>query len=166
MDVAVSVEGVAPETAKARMAAAKGKKAVLDQRDMKFIPFVLPIVAGAAVEFPNNDKNWHNVYSKSEAKPFDLGLYAPGKSRSVSFDKPGVVRILCNAHPSMEAFVVVKDHPYIASADKRGNFRLDGVPLGKFRLQIWHPQLGTTDAGVEIVRDGEVLDINFDLKKK
>jgi plastocyanin len=166
MDVAVSVEGVAPETAKARMAAAKGKKAVLDQRDMKFIPFVLPIVAGAAVEFPNNDKNWHNVYSKSEAKPFDLGLYAPGKSRSVSFDKPGVVRILCNAHPSMEAFVVVKDHPYIASADKRGNFRLDGVPLGKFRLQIWHPQLGTTDAGVEIVRDGEVVEMNFDLKKK
>lgn len=166
MDVVVSVEGVAPEIAKARMAAAKSKKAVLDQREMKFIPFVLPIVAGAEVGFPNNDKNWHNVYSKSEAKPFDLGLYAPGKSRSVTFDKPGVVRILCNAHPSMEAFIVVKDHPYIASADRNGNFRLDGVPLGKFRLQIWHPQLGTTDAGIEIVRDGEVVEMNFDLKKK
>ena len=165
-DVVVSVEGVPPETAKARLAAAKSKKALIDQRDMKFTPFVLPIVVGTTVEFPNNDKSWHNVYSKSDTKPFDLGLYSPGKSRSQVFDKPGVVRILCNAHPAMEAFIVVKDHPYIAAADKRGNFRLDGVPLGKYRVQVWHPQLGTTDTGVAIVRDGEVVDVNFDLKKK
>jgi plastocyanin len=166
MDAVVSVEGVPQEAAKARLAGLKPKKAAVDQRDMKFVPFVLPVAAGTTVEFPNNDKSWHNVYSKSDAKKFDLGLYAPGKSRSQTFDKPGVVRVLCNAHPSMEAFIVVKEHPYFAAPDKRGNFRLDGVPLGKFRLQVWHPQLGTTDAGVEIVRDGEVLDINFDLKKK
>jgi len=166
MDVVVSVEGVPLEIAKARLAAAKSKKALVDQRDMKFIPFVLPVVVGTTVEFPNNDKSWHNVFSKSDTKKFDLGLYAPGKSRSQVFDKPGVVRVLCNAHPAMEAFIVVKDHPYITAPDKRGNFRLDGVPLGKFRLQVWHPQHGTTDTGVAIVRDGEVVDINFDLKKK
>ena len=166
MDAVVSLEGVAPEAAKAALAALKSKKGVVDQRDIKFIPFVLPVVVGTTVEFPNNDKNWHNVFSKSDAQSFDLGLYAPGKSRSQTFDKPGIVRVLCNAHPSMEAFIVVKDHPFIAAPDKRGNFRLDGVPLGKFRLQVWHPQLGATDAGVEIVRDGEVVDINFDLKKK
>jgi len=166
MDVVVSVEGVPRETAKARLAAAKSKKALVDQRDVKFTPFVLPVVVGTTVEFPNNDKSWHNVFSKSDAKPFDLGLYAPGKSRSQTFDKPGVVRVLCNAHPNMEAFIVVKEHPYIAAPDKRGNFRLDGVPLGKFRVQVWHPQLGTTDTGVAIVRDGEVVDVNFDLKKK
>jgi hypothetical protein len=66
----------------------------------------------------------------------------------------------------MEAFIVVKEHPYFGAADKKGNYRLDGVPLGKYRVQVWHPQLGTTDAGVEVVRDGEVLDINFDLRKK
>jgi plastocyanin len=165
-DVVVSVEGVPQEIAKARLAAAKSKKAIIDQRDMKFTPFVLPIVAGTTVEFPNNDKSWHNVFSKSDTKPFDLGLYSPGKSRSQVFDKPGIVRILCNAHPAMEAFIVVKDHPYIAAPDKRGNFRLDGVPLGKFRVQVWHPQLGTTDTGVAIVRDGEVVDVNFDLKNK
>ena len=165
-DVVVSVEGVPQETAKARLAAAKSKKALLDQREMKFTPYVLPIVVGTMVEFPNNDKSWHNVFSKSDAKSFDLGLYPPGKSRSQVFDKPGVVRILCNAHPAMEAFVVVKDHPYIAAPDKRGNFRLDGVPLGKYRVQVWHPQLGTTDTGVAIVREGEVVDVNFDLKKK
>ena len=166
MDVVVSAEGVPLEIAKARLAAAKSKKALVDQRDMKFIPFVLPVVVGTTVEFPNNDKSWHNVFSKSDTKKFDLGLYAPGKSRSQVFDKPGVVRVLCNAHPAMEAFIVVKDHPYITAPDKRGNFRLDGVPLGKFRLQVWHPQHGTTDTGVAIVRDGEVVDINFDLKKK
>jgi plastocyanin len=165
MDAVVSVEGVPQEAAKARLAAQKSKKAAVDQREIKFVPFVLPVVVGTTVEFPNNDKSWHNVFSKSDAKSFDLGLYAPGKSRNQTFDKPGVVRVLCNAHPAMEAFIVVKDHPYFAAPDKRGNFRLDGVPLGKFRLQVWHPQLGTTDAGVEIVRDGEVVDINFDLKK-
>jgi len=165
-DVVVSVEGVSPQAVKAQLSALKSKKAVMDQRELKFIPFVLPVVAGTTVEFPNNDKSWHNVYAKSDVKSFDLGLYAPGKSRSETFDKPGVVRILCNAHPNMEAFIVVKDHPYIAAPEKRGNFRLHGIPLGKFRLQVWHPQLGATDAGVEIVRDGEVVDINFDLKKK
>jgi plastocyanin len=165
-DVVVSIEGVASETIKAQMSAAGTRKAVLDQRNMKFVPFVLPVLVGTTVNFPNNDKNWHNVYSKSEAKKFDLGLYAPGKSRSATFDKPGIVRILCNVHPSMEAFIVVKEHPYFAAPDKSGNYRLDKVPVGKYRLEVWHPQFGRTEYGVEIVRDGEVVDMNFDLKKK
>jgi hypothetical protein len=100
------------------------------------------------------------------AKDFDLGLYPPGKTGSTTFDKPGVVRILCNAHPDMEAFIVVKEHPFFSSADKGGNYRLNGVPLGKYRIQVWHPELGITETGVELVRAGEILDVNFDLKKK
>jgi plastocyanin len=165
-DVVVSVEGVPAETAKAQITAAKSKKAVMDQREMKFLPRVLPVLIGATVEFPNHDTVWHNVYSKGGAKDFDLGLYPPGQSRSVTFDKPGVDRILCNAHPNMEAFIVVKEHPFFSSADKGGNYRIDGVPLGKYRIQVWHPELGSTETGVELVRPGEVLDVNFDLKKK
>lgn len=165
-DVVVSVEGVSAESAKAQIPAAKSKKAVMDQREMKFLPHVLPVLVGATVEFPNHDTVWHNVYSKGGAKDFDLGLYPPGKSRTVVFDKPGVARILCNAHPNMEAFIVVKEHPFFSSADKGGNYRLDGVPLGKYRIQVWHPELGTTETGIELVRAGEVLDVNFDLKKK
>ena len=101
------------------------------QREMKFIPHVLPVLVGTTVQFPNHDTAWHNVYSKGGAKDFDLGLYQPGKTGSTTFDKPGVVRILCNAHPNMEAFIVVKEHPFFSSADKGGNYRLDGVPLGK-----------------------------------
>jgi plastocyanin len=165
-DVVVSLEGVPAEIAKADLAAAKPKNAVMDQREMKLAPYVLPVLINTTVDFPNNDKNWHNIYSKSDAKKFDLGLYAPGKSRSVTFDKPGVVRVLCNVHPNMEAFIVVKNHPYFIAPDKNGNYRLDGVPVGKYRLQVWHPQLGTTEAGVELVREGEVVDLNFDLRKK
>ncbi len=165
-DVVVSVEGVAPEVFKARVSGATPQRAVLEQKEMRFIPSVLPVLVGTTVDFPNKDKNWHNIYSKSAAKKFDLGLYPPGKSRSVTFDKPGVVRVLCNVHPNMEAFIVVKEHPYFAAADQSGNYRLDGVPLGRYRLQVWHPQLGTTETEVELVREGEVVDINFDLKKK
>ena len=164
-DAVVSVEGVAPEQIKAA-AALKAKKAVMDQRNMQFIPHVLPVLAGTQVEFPNHDTTWHNVYSKGGAKEFDLGLYPPGKTRSATFDKPGVSRILCNAHPTMEAFVVVREHPFFSGTDKSGNYRLDRVPLGSYRVRVWHPQLGLTEAGVELNREGQVVDINFDLKKK
>ena len=165
-NVMVSVEGVAPEAVKARLAAMKTKSAVMDQRESKFNPTVLGIVVGTKVAFPNNDKMWHNVFSKGGAKDFDVGLYPPGKSREVTFDKPGVARILCNAHPNMEAFVVVKEHPFFSAADKAGNYRIDAIPLGTYRVTVWHPELGITEASVELVRDGQVSDINFDLKKK
>jgi len=165
-DVVVSLEGVAAEIFKAQISGARLQRAVLEQREMKFIPSVLPVLVGTTVDFPNNDKTWHNIYSKSEAKKFDLGLYPPGKTRSVTFDKPGIVRVLCNVHPSMEAFIVVKEHPYFTAADKSGNYRLNNVPLGRYRLQVWHPQLGASETVVEIVRENEVVDINFDLKKK
>ena len=165
-DAVISLEGISAETLKGQIPSGKPKKAIMDQREMKFLPRVLPVMVGSTVEFPNHDAVWHNVYSKGGAKDFDLGLYPPGKTRSITFDKPGVARILCNAHPNMEAFIVVKEHPFFSSADKGGNYRLDGVPLGKYRIQVWHPELGTTESGVELVREGEVLDVNFDLKKK
>jgi plastocyanin len=165
-DAVVSIEGLSKEHVKAQMSLVKPKKKIMDQQNLKFIPTVLALMVGETVEFPNNDKAWHNVYSKGGANDFDLGLYAPGKTRSKKFDKPSVARILCNAHPNMEAFIVVKEHPYFSATDKRGNFRVDGVPLGKYRIHVWHPQLGTRESGVELVRQGQVLEINFDLKKQ
>lgn len=160
-DAVVSVEGVMPAPA-----ARKPKTAVMDQRDIKFVPRVLSVIAGTTVDFPNNDQTWHNVYSASDAKPFDLGLYPPKKARSVTFDKAAVVRVLCNVHPTMEAFIVVKGHPFFSATDERGNYRINGVPLGSYRLAAWHPEVGTVEVTVELVREGQVLDINFDLKRK
>lgn len=165
-DAVISVVGLSKEQLKTQDSKLKTSKAVMDQRDMKFLPRVLPVLVGTTVEFPNNDKTWHNVYSKSETKEFDLGLYPAGETRSVTFDKPGVVRILCNVHPNMEAHVVVKDHPYFTAPDQHGNYTLTRVPLGQHRLEIWHPEFGTRLAPFNLVREGEVLSVNVDLKKK
>lgn len=165
-DAVVSIEGLSPDQIKTQMAHAKPQKRIIDQRNLKFIPTVVAIMAGETVDFPNNDKSWHNVYSKGGANDFDLGLYASGKTRSKKFDKPGVSRILCNAHPNMEAFVVVKDHPFFSTTDSRGNYEIKNVPMGKVRVEIWYPNLEVRSDNIEIVRDGEVFALSVDLKKR
>jgi plastocyanin len=158
-DAVISVEGI--RSAKSP----EPKKAVMDQRSMKFVPRVLVVLEGTTVEFPNNDNTWHNAYSASEAKNFNLGLYAPKQSRSTVFDKPGVARILCNVHPQMEAFIVVKAHPFFAAANKSGNYyQVNDVPLGKYVLEVWHPDFGTKKIPFELVREGQVLSVDVDLK--
>ena len=164
-DAVVSIEGLSKEQLKSQMSLYKPQKRIIDQRNLKFIPTVVAIMVGESVDFPNNDKSWHNVYSKGGANDFDLGLYPPGKSRSKKFGKPGVSRILCNAHPNMEAFIVVKDHPFFSVTDSRGNYEIKNVPLGRVRVQIWHPNFDVRHEAVEIVRDGEVFALNIDLKK-
>ncbi len=165
-DVVVSIEGLPAEKPKTQNSKLKTAKGVMDQRDMKFLPRVLPMLVGTTVDFSNNDKVWHNVFSTSEAKKFDLGLYPQGQSRSVTFDKAGVIRILCNVHPNMEAYVVVKEHAYFAATDKRGNYQISNVSLGKYRLEIWHPEFGTKVESFNLVREGEVLAVDVDLKKQ
>ncbi len=163
--VVVSIEGLPGEYLKSQISNIESERAVIDQRDKKFIPHVLPVRVGRRVNFPNNDDTWHNVFSTSEAKKFDLGLYPPGNDRNVTFDKPGVVRILCNVHPHMEAYIVVKEHPLFALSDSRGNYRLDEVPVGKFRLKFWQPELGTKVEPLNMVRGGEILTVNMNFKR-
>jgi plastocyanin len=165
-DAVVSIEGLSKEQVKARMSLVKPQKRIMDQRNLKFTPTVLALMVGETVDFPNNDKAWHNVYSKGGANDFDLGLYPPGQSRTKKFDKPGVSRILCNAHPDMEGFIVVKDHPFFSTTDSRGNYEIKNVPLGKVHVEFWYPTLEVRSETVEIVRDGEVFALNVDLKKR
>jgi len=165
-DAVVSIEGLSKDQVKAQLSLTKPQKRVMDQRNMKFIPTVVAISVGETVDFPNNDKSLHNVYSKGGANDFDLGLYAPGKTRSKKFDKPGVTRILCNAHPNMEGFIVVKEHPFFSTTDSRGNYEIKNVPLGKVRVEIWYPNLDVRSEPVPLVREGEVFVLNVDLKKR
>jgi plastocyanin len=145
-DAVVSIEGLSKEQMKAQLSHTKPQKRSIDQRSLKFSPTVLAIMVGETVDFPNNDKTWHNVFSKGGANDFDLGLYAPGRTRSKKFDKPGVSRILCNAHPNMEAFVVVKDHPFFSTTDSRGNYEIKNIPLGKVRVEIGIKPRGQSDS--------------------
>jgi len=160
-DAVVSIEGI---SAAQKPQGQYYRQAVMAQRDQRFYPYVLPIMVGAKVDFLNDDKVWHNVNSSSDSKKFDLGLYAPGKEKSVIFDKPGVVRIQCGVHPTMDAFIVVQENPYFAASDREGNYRIV-APLGTYRLTVWHPTLGAHSEPFTLESPGEVLRLDVDLNK-
>lgn len=108
------------------------------QINRRFIPEVLPVLAGTTVDFPNFDPFFHNAFSYSKTKKFDLGRYPTGKSRSVTFDKPGPVRIFCEIHSDMNCVILVLQNPYFTYPDGEGRFRLENVPEGDYFLKIWH----------------------------
>ena len=114
------------------------RRAVMDQRNETFVPHVLAIMAGTIVEFPNSDKTFHNVFSLSKVKRFDLGRYAAGKSKSVRFDRPGVVRVFCDIHSHMNAFILVFSHPFFDLTEPDGRFRLESVPPGTYTVVGWY----------------------------
>jgi hypothetical protein len=123
---------------------------------------VLVVPAGTTVDFPNGDPMLHNVFSTSAAKKFDLGMYDQGETRSVTFDTPGVVRIGCNVHPKMEAFIVVHDNPWAAVSDAKGSYTVSGVPEGTYQLRVWHPARAEQRLPVTI-HDGQVVAIDLRL---
>jgi plastocyanin len=114
------------------------RHARMNQRDERFIPHVLAITAGTWVDFPNGDRTYHNVFSLSKPKSFNLGRYAAGRSESVLFDQPGVVRVFCEIHSHMSAFILVFGHRFFAMTDEEGRYRIDGVPPGTYNLIVWN----------------------------
>lgn len=130
------------------------KPAVMDQKDLHFVPHVLVIQVGTTVEFPNSDPVSHNVFSISEPKRFNLGLYPRGTVRRVKFDKPGVVELLCNVHLEMSAYIVVVKTPYFAKTESDGTFRIAGVPAGRHRLRCWHERLPAQEQEIDIPVEG------------
>jgi len=113
-------------------------KQTVVQRGKRFLPHVLAVPLGTEVVFLNEDKMFHNVFSLSRPNDFDLGLYEKGVAHSQKFDAPGAVRLLCNIHSSMSAFVYVVDSPWYTQADAKGQFTLRGVPPGEYLLHAWH----------------------------
>ncbi|MGA9406157.1 MAG: carboxypeptidase regulatory-like domain-containing protein [Bacteroidota bacterium] len=111
---------------------------ILDQRDMVFRPLVLPILVGTTVDFPNSDPLFHNVFSLSQAKEFDLGRYPKGEKKSVLFDKPGIVSVYCEIHSYMFATILVLQNPFFTAPDEDGNFTLTGIPPGTYQLSFWY----------------------------
>ncbi len=114
---------------------------VMAQQNVQFAPYVLVVPVGSSVSFPNKDKVRHHVYSFSAAKRFELKLYGRDESRSVTFDKPGVVSVGCNIHDTMIAFIYVTDTPYAAKSGADGVAVIEDVPAGGASLTVWHPDL-------------------------
>jgi plastocyanin len=130
-------------------------KPELEQKQQAFAPRVLAIQVGTTVEFPNRDPIYHNVFSVSPARRFDLGKYAQGHSRRVRFDKPGLVNVYCDIHSDMAAWVYVVPHHVFAQANAAGRFTLPEVPAGHYTLVAWHPDRGESTYEVDIPAHGE-----------
>lgn len=128
---------------------------VVVQKDAQFSPHVLPIVVGTTVEWPNHDEIYHNAFSMSETKPFDLGLYKD-KTKSVTFDKPGRVDVFCSIHTTMNCIILVLENPFYAATDARGRYTIANVPAGTYKLKAWHERLPAQTQTITVPADGEV----------
>jgi plastocyanin len=144
----------APKTAVAPM------RAEIRQRNENFVPRVVAVTVGSVVDFPNDDPIYHNVFSLSRVKTFDLGRYPKGKSRGERFDKPGVVKVFCQIHSHMSATVMVFDNPWFAIPDEQGVFDLSAVPPGTHQVNAWHERLGDTTLQLR-VETGRPATIDF-----
>lgn len=131
---------VSVEVPGAPAAVARGSY-VMGQRNIRFDPHVLVVPVGATVSFPNFDRVRHHVYSFSAAKRFDLRLDGRDDSRSVVFDRAGVVAVGCNIHDSMSGFVYVTATPFAAVTDTAGRATIANVPAGNATLRLWHPSV-------------------------
>ncbi|HTB11176.1 MAG TPA: hypothetical protein VK752_06390 [Bryobacteraceae bacterium] len=108
------------------------------QKNKTFSPHILAVTAGTYVDFPNDDPIFHNAFSSYSGEIFDVGLYAPGGSRSVEFSRPGIVRVFCNIHSSMSAVIVVLPTPYFATTARDGSFQIPNVPPGDYQMTVFH----------------------------
>ena len=143
--------------------------AVIRQKDAKFLPNFLVVPVGQRVEIPNEDKIFHNVFSYSKPNQFDLGLYEEGAVRSITFDHPGVVKIYCSIHESMNGMIVVTPNPYFDRVHPDGSFRLDAIPPGKYRLVVWSERTPELKSEIEVIageRTPSTVNLRLDAPKE
>lgn len=144
---------------------APAETARMIQKDKRFLPAVLPVTVGQTVEFPNEDVRIHNVFSKSRARTFDLGKYRKGdRSKTVSFDKTGVVEVYCDIHEEMAASVLVLPNRAFAVTSKDGSFSVENIPPGKYTVFAWHRRGDPAKQKLE-VKAGEKTEARFELEE-
>jgi hypothetical protein len=139
----------------------------IHQKNASFVPHVLPIMVGASVVFPNDDNIFHNVFSKSDAAPFDLGLYKKGdQARQVPFNKPGEVDVFCSIHARMNCIILVLENPYFAVTDSHGRFTITNVPPGDYTLVAWQERLPLDSKRITVPEQGDCAGLHFTLGPK
>jgi plastocyanin len=122
------------------------------QKDLAFLPALLPVQVGTKVEFPNLDDTYHNIFSYSPTKRFDLGRYRPEERPipSIIFDAAGLVTLRCDIHEHMRGLILVLNTPYFVITGEDGRFRLSGLPSGKYTLKAWIDSRTTHEQPVEL----------------
>lgn len=151
-----------PAAAESVLAARRLPRPKLAQKNEAFVPRVVPIAAGMAVDFPNLDPIYHNVFSLSPPRRFDLGKYPRGQSRSVVFPRPGLVQVFCDIHSNMAAFVLVLPNHAFAQPAADGAWALEGLPAGRYELRAWHPDLPELVRNVDLPASGDArIELTF-----
>jgi plastocyanin len=138
-------------------------RATMDQRNETFVPHLLAVTTGTSIDFPNSDHIYHNVFSLSKTKTFDLGRYAAGHSKTLRFDRPGIVRVFCDIHSHMNAFILVFGHPFFAVSDVEGRYRIDNVPAGTYNVIAWNEGLASDPKPVTVPAGGST-ELDFTLR--
>ena len=138
-------------------------RVVMNQRNETFVPHLLAVTTGTIVDFPNSDAFYHNVFSLSKANRFDLGRYASGKLKSVQFTQPGIVRVFCEIHSHMNAFILVFSHPFFAVTDDVGRYHIDNVPPGTYNVIARNEGLAS-DSRPVAVPDGGTTELDLALR--
>lgn len=150
-DFVVYIDQAVPEAPHAPLRAA-----VTTQKDASFDPHVLPVAVGTTVRWPNEDEIFHNVYSTSDPKQFDLGFYKKEKVPELTFDQVGRVDVFCAIHTKMHCIILVLPNSFFTVADAHGRFTLGNLPPGKYRVRAWHERLPGQTKEVEVPADGSV----------
>jgi plastocyanin len=144
----------------ASTAAAHPATTTMQQLNRRFTPDLLVVPAGTTVSFPNLDPIFHNIFSLSKPKSFDLGNYDKGETRNVTFSKPGIVYVYCHLHPNMEATIVVTPNRWYAHVDPSGQFRIPSVPPGQYTVVAWHKAAGFFSKTIQ-VEPGHNASVDF-----
>jgi plastocyanin len=137
---------------------------VMDQKNLAFVPHVLPVTVGTTVRFKNDDKVAHNIFTPSPAGDmFNLGTWKGTQVKTHTFNKTGEVVLLCNLHPEMEGYIYVTPNPYFAKTDKNGEFVIKDVPAGKYKLKVWAEQGNARPQTIKVPQTGSV-NVNFTVR--
>ena len=140
--------------------------ALIDQRNLRFIPGVLAVRPGTTLDFRNSDQIMHNVFSpQRRGAGFDLGTYPQDESRSFTFAEPGIYVVLCHVHPEMAAWIIVTPTPYHTVTDANGRFRIEGIRLGSYRIQTWHQRGVEEERLIEIAQDN-LASVDIELRSR
>ncbi len=136
---------------------------VVDQKNITIVPHVTPVVIGTTVDFRNSDRVYHNIFSLSRAKSFNLGRYGTGQTRSINFNKTGVVEVFCDIHADMNGVVLVVPNTYYTLLAPDGSYSISDVPSGTYTLTVWREKSARKTEQITIDNENTILIINFDL---